>query len=553
MKTHRSVSLAIAVPVLLTACGGGTDDPGGPGGEPQGDEPRNQEVQAAEQVVLAVGADESTLTPYTYVTGYPGWNLLGLVYDSLAVLDEDNQPQPLLASDIQVSEDATTYTLPLREGVTWQDGEPFTGEDVAFTIQYMQDFPQSRWTPSLSDVVSVDAQETEVVITLGSPDPEFQGRLLADMPIMPQHLWEEVTDPESASMELAVGTGPYRLVEYQPDQLYRFEANADYALGAPTIQELVVPIIPEDTTAFASLQTGEVDAVAEQVPPQVAQSFASSPDIALAEGAGFASTLLQLNVERPPLDRVEVRQAIALAIEQQALVDTVLLGKGTLGSPGFMHPDSPLANTELTAEYDAEAAAALLDEIGATVGADGTRSLDGEPLRFSLIVDAASPDRIRTSELIAEMLGRIDIAVSVEPIERQTVVSQVWPEFDVANGRDFDMALWGWSAPVMLDSTSLADLVHSDPTVGTLNIGGLSVPALDEQVTAMKATVTMEERTQAAREVQTSIAEAMPFVPLYYADGSYAFRPQTYDGWVYQTGQGIVQKLSFVDLGSGGG
>ncbi|MGH3612041.1 MAG: ABC transporter substrate-binding protein [Pseudonocardia sp.] len=92
---------------------------------------------------MSIGGDEGTLTPFTYVTGDPGFGMLAMVYDNLLTLDRNNEVQPLLATGLLVSADGLTYTLPLTEGVTWHDGRPFRPEDVAFSVNYYKQHPSS--------------------------------------------------------------------------------------------------------------------------------------------------------------------------------------------------------------------------------------------------------------------------------------------------------------------------------------------------------------------------------------------------------------------------
>ena len=566
-RIRSALPLLLAAIALSAACSTAADDPAG--GTDAAEESDTDEAQGtaeeeaetgeadttagaanAEALTIAIGGDEGSLTPYTYRTGYPGWNLLGLVWDTLLVLDASNEPQPLLASDWSIDDAGTTWTLTLHEGVTWHDGEPFTADDVAFTFDYVSRFTQSRWTNAVAGVVDVTVvDDLEVTIELDAPDPEFAVRPLADMPMLPEHLWSTIDDPEAAGVEAAVGTGPYRLTEYEQDQRYRLEANEDYFAGPARVEELNIAVFADPSTAFAALRSGELDMSAIRLEPQLVEQFEAADDLAVARGSGFASTLLQINTERPVLDRTEVRQAIGLAIDPSELIEVVLLGTGTAPNPGFVHPDSPLSDPSLTHTFDAAAANELLDELGALPGEDGVRALDGAPLSFELLVYADNPPRIRAAELIQEMLAEVGIEVTISPQEAVTVDDQVWPGFDVSQGRDFDLSMWGWSAPVMLDAGRIAALGHSDPEIGSLNIGGLDDPAVDAAAEAVQAAEDAEQRQAAAQELQAALADARPFVTLYYGDEIFGYRPGSYDGWVFQDGQGILSKLSFVEVG----
>lgn len=511
------------------------------------DSPDESDPSRVDDIVIAIGGDEGTLNPYTYVTGYPGFNLLGLVYDSLLGLDETNTPQALLATDWTVSDDGLTWTLNLRDDVTWHDGETFDADDVVFTFQYVTDNEQSRWTPGVAGVEDVAAlSPTTVEITLSEPNPDFAIRPLADMPILAEHAWSNEADPQNSGTDLSIGTGPYRLDAYDTDQSYTLVANDDYAMGSPVAETVVLAVIPEPATAFAALRAGEVDMVSSIVEPQLVAEFEADSELEVATGPGFAATMLNLNEGRPPFDDVDVRRAIGLAIDPQELIDTVLLGTGTAPNPGFLHPDGPLTNETATHEFDPEAAVALLDELGATVGSDGVRELNGEAMRYELLVYADNPSRIRSAEIISEQLAEVGIDAEVTALEAETVDEQVWPGFDVSNGRDYDMAMWGWSAPIQLDAARLGALLHSDPEIGTLNVTGLADADVDALVDQVRAAPTVEERAPLIGQLETLVADVRPFVMLFYQDGAYAYRTSTFDGWVYQSGQGLLGKLSLV-------
>jgi peptide/nickel transport system substrate-binding protein len=501
----------------------------------------------ASELVIAVPGDEGTLTPYTQNTGYPGANLVALVYDKLLELDEKNEPQPLLAESIEATPDNTMFTLTLRSGVKWHDGKPFTAEDVKFSVDYYQKHTVADSAPQLQDVEDITVDGEQVMFKLRASDPEFAKRLLSDMRILPRHIWSSISKPETATAEQAIGTGPYKLVSYKKDQGYEFEANPDYAMGKPKLDKIRVTIIPQPQTALAGLRTGEVSMWSGSVPEEQAAGLERQRGVKIVRGPGFTSTLLAFNNQRPPFDDVKVRNAIAAAIDPNALVKTVLQGRGKPGSAGFWHPGAPGGNA-ITQEPDTARAEALLDDAGAKAGADGIRVYQGKPMKYSLLVQSSSPQRIRSAELIRDRLKEVGIAVSVAPMDGDSVDAKVWPGYDVARGRDYDLTMWGWSAPVMLDTTMLPAVVDSDPTLGRLNITGTKDAELDRLSDDVRAAATLEQRYEILGQLQQQVAAKTPFVTLYYPDGAYAYRQDVFDGWVYQDGAGILNKMSYVDL-----
>ena len=507
-------------------------------------------AQNAEQLRMGITGDESTLNPYSYVTGSPGWNMLLLQYDTLYQLDGSGIPQPWLAATATVSGDGLTVILDLRDDVTWHDGEPFTAEDVKFTVDYFKQYTHGRFTRDLRPVESAEVTgDYQVTLTLTAPSPSLEIGTLADVPILPQHVWSAIENPDETELgiETNVGTGPYKLTEYVPDQFYRFEANADYWAGAPLVNELVFVRYADTTGSIAALQSAEVDMLVNSVPPEQAPLLTSMGDIDVIQGPLFTTDMINYDMERAPFDQLAVRQAMSLAINRQDIIDTVYLGTGTVGNIGWTHPVSVYYNSEISAAYDPVGAAALLDEAGITDSdGDGIRELDGEPLSFEFLTPSNNALRIRIAELVREMLLAVGIDAQVAVVEQTTWEEAVWPGFDVNQGRNYDMSMWGWSAPVQADPVRIASLVHSDPAIGSVNLTGYKNEQIDALSEELLTTLDMDRRVELMHEIQVTIAEELPFIMLLYPDAVYAYRPAVFDAWLFMSGQGVFHKLSFL-------
>lgn len=499
-------------------------------------------------VRLAITRDEGTLNPYTYQSGYPGWNIMTLVYDTLYYPDVDNIPRPWMVRQEQVSADGRTWMLTLRNGLRWHDGQPLTSEDVRFTIDYVRRYAHSRWTGQTRDIESVETPNPQtVVFRLRIPSAGFRSQPLADLPILPKHIWESQTAPRQFTN--TVGSGPYRVEEVQAGQFYRLVANPTYFAGRPKAAELVLPIVRDAAVSFTALQAGEIDANARALLPELVAQFERSQGVKVLRGPGFASTLLQFNLEHPQLRDVRLRRAIANAINTKLMVRLLMLGYAVVGSPGYIHPAFPMVNPALKFEPSKARAVAILNEAGyRDKDGDGVREApDGTSLRFTLLAQAESPIRIRGAELVRTWLKDVGIAVQVRVMDDASVIDQVWPEFDVCKGRRFDLSMFGWSAPVMTRTTALRDLFHSDCRQGTINIGGYKNPRMDQLGEQLATTVDPARQRAIVFEMQRIIAEDLPIHTLFYADGIYAFREARHKDWVYQKGTGIVNKLSFVN------
>lgn len=495
---------------------------------------------------LAITQDEGTLTPYTYQTGFPGYELMTLIYDTLYLMDADLAPQPWLAEGLTVSDDGLTYTLTLKESLTWQDGEALTAEDVTFTVQYYKDNLLGRFTTSANKITAVETlDERTVELTLEAPDATFVQTALADLPILPEHVWSEVADPNTA--ESPMGSGPYMLAEYQTDQYYRLTENPNFWGPAPAFDEIIAPVISDQTATFQALQVGEIDAAARTVPPELVERFQGG-DLEVVQGSGFASTILIMDVTQGALADPGVRQVMAGLIDYDQLMNTLLLGYATVGTPGFMHPDSALANPA-TAEYTQltpDEARARLEELSFSAGADGVYADDdGNRLEFEFLAPSDNPIRLRAAELIAQDLNAAGFDVTVRAIENEALVERTWPDFDVSQGRSYQMSMFGWSAPVN-SQANLLGLLHSDPAKGNLNLSGYANPEVDALTDEAAVTTDEAARRDLLFQVQEILAQDLPLITLFYQDGIYAYRPAAYDEWTYMAGQGIINKNSFV-------
>ncbi len=497
---------------------------------------------------MAITQNEGALNPYTYVTGYPGWNLMTLVYEPLFTPDADNIPRPWLVRRFTTSADGKTWSFTLHPNLKWHDGRPFTADDIKFTYEYVRRNTHARWTPQVRNIESIEtAGPTALTIKLSAASSGFLAQPLADLPILPRHLWESVAEPRRFND--VVGSGPYRVAEMREGQFYRLVANDTYFAGRPKVRELILPIIRDATVTFTALKAAEIDTTVRPLSPELVAEFEKAGGIKVVRGAGYASTLLQFNMEHAILRDLKLRQAIANAINTRLMVRLLLLGYGVVGSPGYVHPDSPFYNPEVTFTASKAKAVQLLNEAGyVDRDRDGIRDApDGTPLRFTLLTLAGNPIRVRGADLIRTWLRDVGIDARVLVQEDASIIAQVWPDFDVCKGRKFDMAVFGWSAPVMNRTTNLRDLFHSDCRFGTINIGGYRNTVVDQLGVDLAATVDVAKQKRILFDMQKVIAADVPIHVLFYQDGIYAYRTDKHTAWVYQKGQGIVNKLSFVD------
>ena len=511
-----------------------------------------------EEVVLATIDTEFDLTALDWNYGYPGLEFVALQYDTLAFVDEQGNVIPWLATSWELNDDASEWTFTLRDDVRWHDGESFTAEDVAFTVDYHNQVVRKSIGYSAAREFEAEVVDDHTVI-LRAPTPEPDMALkLKKLFILPQHLWEgvgaglEIDEAEEVyrAFDDHTGTGPFKFVSFD-GATYVFEANDDYFHGPPTVQRLVIPIISNVTAMFSAMQSGEIHASANAVPPESVSLLESDPNIALATGTLFSNNNLLINNSKEPWSNPVVRNAIANAINIDEIIDFVALGAATPGSAGMLHPDTPLGIAGLTPEYDPAAAAAALDGLGyLDTDGDGIRELtDGTPMSYELSAWSEEPQMVRIAELIAEYLDEIGIEVIPRPTETNTALTLYWPAFNRATGGPgpYDIAISGWSpAAQEVPAKALDEFFHSDPERGRLNLEWYTNPEMDAMLDQLAASTDEAERNELMREIQMLAFADMPRVTIWYPNASFAYRPEVYDGWRSIPGLGIINKLSFL-------
>ena len=510
-------------------------------------------AQSDDEVVVRVGlhAAEKNLNPFIVPQALPiTHDFTMLVYDTLFWSQVRLNPEPWLATGAEPSDDYRTWTVTLRDGVTWHDGEPFGADDVAFTFQYFaDDGGPGRYGhhvydhPVFESATVID--DLTVELTFAEPVATFPSLPGGDLPILPRHVWEGIEDPRADAVSLPVGTGPYRMTDYNPGVSYRLEANDDYFIGPPLVDTLIMPVVADAQAAFAGLRTGELDFVTRNLPAPLVGQIEGAEDLNVIRGSRMQSLYLMFNTRKPILRDPAVRRALSAAIDVQAIVDTVEGGLGRPGNDTWTHPDSPWAHPTGGHRFDPAGAGAALDEAGYALGDDGVRRApDGTPLAFTLLVNAAAPPQIRSGELVAEQLSAVGVDITVEPLDSPAITAARRPGPDGPPAVEMFIAVFESHAHA--DPDHLFFFFHT-PGRGVGGIfSGYANPAFDavlDQALAEPA----ETKLPLIHQAQEIFAEEAPAVVLYYPDGRWGYRPEVYDGWTNDPGHGVFTKRSFLE------
>lgn len=502
---------------------------------------------APSTLTIAIDNDEGPITPVNFNT-FVGGILLNYIYDPLLIEDPQLNVVPALAKEVKRSDDGLTYDLTLRDDVKWHDGHPFTAQDVVFSYNFI--FKAGR-AAGLAAMDKIEAKgDHEVILTLKKPNPFFDQAVFTKVQIFPEHIWKDQvpTSDKLVPFQGKIGTGPYMLAEVSPGEFYRLKANPDYYRGKPTVDELVIRIIKDRTAQFNALKAGEVGAVGVSVPAALVGDLATSTDIKIAQGADFFNYVIHMNEDRPPFNQLAVRRAIAKAIDRKKLVETAVLGRGTVLPLGYVHPALPWYHPTTDIPFDPAGAKTDLDAAGIKdTNGNGVREASGKDIDWKILCDTNNPAEVRAASLIAGWLTDVGLTTTPKCMDIDTAVTFVWPDFNAAKGRDYDLTTWGWSAVPETNRAFVNFFFNSDLTnVGWANVADYKDPKFDETLNTFVSTTDPKKLTDLDNQIQDYIAANLPLIPLFSPDGNFAYRPAAYDGWVYTKGLGIMPIWSFI-------
>jgi peptide/nickel transport system substrate-binding protein len=498
----------------------------------------SSENQTISKLNIAIPKDSGTLNIYTSSSSSD--YLVGLVFDKLfAPSPYVDEPQPWLAKSAEQL-DTLTWEVKLREGIKWHDGTPFTAEDVKFTFEQFRDGSPNRHTHHMSQVPRVDEIEAVDPLTVrlkcGYPCPTLDSITLADLPILPKHIWESVENPRKYT-EMPVGTGPYKLVEYQADQFYKFEANTEYFKGRPLVDTLIMPVIKDPSSTFNALRSGEVDVAARGVPPELLDTFKNLPDMKVIQTSPLSLVEIRINYEKEPFNQPKFRQALSLAVHREHITETILLGQGRPGIKGYPHPDSPWTNPDLSTPLNKSKAEQLLNDLQFTdQNGDGIReNTDGKPLQFTIKVASTEPTWIRSAEMVQKQLAEVGIDATVQTLDPGAIGK-------LFRSREFDMYINSISPHGVADPDQFV-MSHRS---GYLWKKGLAYPEMESLIEEWMQADNVPDRKEVLFDMQELFNSQPTSIVLYYPDENYAFNQKAYSEWTESLGYGIVHKYSFL-------
>lgn len=499
-KIFFALLLALVMCMGLTACGGSNTDTT-PGEAPANSGPAGSGSDySAEPSTLVYGSgDYTSINPIMN----EHCEIKYLLFDGLMTRGGDGSLVPALAKSQTYDEAAMTYTFKLRDDVKWHDGEPFTADDVKFTIEAIMDPDNgSENAPNYEEIKEIHVlDDYEITFVLSEPNFAFLDYMT--MPIMPRHLLQGEDMWESGFFKHPVGTGPYKLESWDFGQSITLVKNEDYFSGSARIDTIIFKIVTDDNAKALQLQSGELDLA--QVTPKDAIAFQDSNGFQIYEMKtsdyrgilyNFQNEYWQKNADLIP--------AISYAIDRQAILDSILLGCGDIAYGPLQRN---IYNNEDVEHYDynPEKAAEVLESAGCEKGAEGFWYRNGERIRFTINATPGDQVRIDMAQAAAQQLQQIGLDVKANV---------------PADGIDWggqECCIIGWGSPFDADD-------HTYKVFGTdqaANYSGYSNPLVDQYLIRARQTADTAERAVAYDKFQVELANTPAYTFFCYIDAMY--------------------------------
>jgi peptide/nickel transport system substrate-binding protein len=474
------------------------------------------------RLMLSWWTDTGYPSPFTFSNLGPGGVVKEtMLFDSLVWKDAGGLI-PWLAESWQVQDGGRTIVFRLRSNASWHDGKPFTASDAAFSFSYFAKHPFS-WA-DLTPVASASANDSRTLtVKLREPFAPFFNDIAGVLPIIPQHVWSTVSDPLKFQGPAAVvGTGPFTFASYGAGQgTYLFKANDNFFRGRPAFRELAYTLLPDAQQPLA-LEGGQVDSAFCTV--YDVQARFNSGRYRVLKTPPHSIVRLVFNVNRPPLDKVEFRRAIAYGLDRAQIAQRVVHGDVIVGSAGVIPPETPWYRANLRQyPHDVSQARALLDGI-----------------RFdrSSVVQLLSEPDTPDAELVKSMLGDVGIQVQVVTVDPKTRAArmkaldyQMGLVKHIGVGGDPDF-LRRWYVTQPFSAFEFGNVMHRS------DFNALA----DQQAHEMNAS----RRKALVDQMQGILADELPTLALYHRRIYLIYRQAAWDRW-FNTWGGMMDGIPLME------
>lgn len=495
-------------------------------------------------LIYGRGGDANTLDPINTDIGEAVKVIVNL-FDTLVTYDEKElKLVPSLAEKWEHSDDGLVWTFHLRSGVKFHDGTPLDAAAVVYSFDRLLQpthpdvyDPSRPYQPNFNMIEKVEASDAStVVFTLKQPSAIF----LNNLAMFPASVVSP-TAVKKLGKQFAtqpVGSGPFKFGKWKRDEQITLDANADYWDGPPQVARAIFVPISESVTRVSQLKQGGIH-FAEDLPPAELDALVGQPGIAIQETVGLNVGYLTLQMEKPPLDNVKVRRAIAGALDKAKLAQVVYSGHAkpavNMVPPAMWGHHDKLADRP----FDVAAAKALLEEASREAGFT-------LPLKLRLnVMSQPRPymqQPLQTASFVKDSLGQIGIEVTVEP-------KPIAQHFEYLMAGKHELGLAGWTTDNSDPDNFLYSLLDLDNiSEHGNNLSRYRSQEVHELLVGAQSELDVEKRLALYHRAQEKILEDVPVVPLVHSEIRLALRDNVKN---YTLHPGSLVRLRWARLGSG--
>ncbi|WP_159102364.1 peptide-binding protein [Caldalkalibacillus mannanilyticus] len=526
VATNRMVFILILI-VMLTACTTGQqvdkqEHESSPSSQ-EGEKRVPGEPKYGGTLIFGTASNPTLFTP-NFASDMPSRVIANRIFSGLITMDHEFNPVGDLAERWEYSEDGTIWTFYLKENVKWHDGETFTADDVVFSysIPMHEDYSGPYSWPYQKIVAVNKVDDYTVEFILEEPYAPFLA-ISAQTGIVPKHILEDIPIAEIGKHEFGtkkpIGTGPFKFEEWREGEYVALTAFEDYYQGRPYIDNIVFKIVQDTNTLMAQVMSGDIH-FAGVTPSYIdtVTQLENKGQIVLLSGPTNSWEYIGYNLRNPLFQDKNVRAALTHAIDKEAIVQTVVNGRGAVahgpGSPAnwAFNPNLP------SFEYHPEKTKQLLHEAGWKAGADGILEKDGTRFSFTLTTSQGGETRPEIAAIVQQQLRLVGIEVDIQLLEWSAYIAQTGPP-----NWDFDALVAGWSIGSDPDPTYFW---HSNQIEQGLNYFGYSNLEVDKLLDLNTTILNQEERKEVIYKADELVTLDQPYTFLYYPEGFIAHIPQ---------------------------
>lgn len=477
-----------------------------------------QQVKNKDQITVAIASSPVTKDAHK-VTDNMSRAVITHIYDTLLQIDSTGKLIPGLATSWEYLS-PTNLQLKLREGVTFHNGESFTAKDAIANLERLKITPESQAMYNKISKLSAPDDYT-LNIELSTPFPSIIGYLShVKSGIYPKSLIDQIG---TNAIETPIGTGPYMYEEWIHGDRITLKANPNYWDGVPAIQTMIFKVILDESVRAISIETGDVQVVMD-VAPTHREELQDIPTVDLVRFDHIGPDYLGFNMIAPSLQNLRLREAITMAIDKQAIIDSVFFG---MGKPSFTLFDDRMFGAltdEDTLTYDPVAAKKIIEEEGLT------------GLKLSLIANEGL--RSKTAEIIQSYLKEIGLDITITILEWGTYL-------DYLRQGTHELYLLGWSNSTFDPDDSLSAIYHTDSIKVNANNNFYSNPQVDKLIEKAQVEINPEVRANYYKEAQRIIRNDRANVFLLFKSYTLAFEKGLEGVILLPTGDHKLHKLQY--------